>query len=889
VDKHPLRPLLWSFALAFAIAVVPLGVIAAPASTVSSSSISGTVKDAGGRAIGNATVSAQGPSRASTVTGKDGTFALPGLAPGTYLVTAKRTGYATVNTTVTLSGGVGRTADFTLGNVNQTTLRQIGRVVTSRNSATQLNTTPAATNTLAEQTYIERGQPQVSNVLEELPGVELQRFSSGGGPGANTVAALRGGDPAETQTLIDGHPVNGGPSGDYLLQFLNPLLLSDIEVSKGPGVTGNQIESQLNGSINFRTPSIMTNLSALATVGYYTYDGSTDSLRVSDTLGKFGFLVGYAQFGTPGYNTQPVLSVAANGTPGVGVIPDGTATTVIPATQFFENHSELAKFSYNFSNSTALTLGYLGLHSYADYTGNLTTLEPFHIVATCPTMNAAGNSGPGTGAGCSYGTNPTYTAPALLGLVGKTEYASSNADNLYLGNFETDNEPFFTADLRTTFGPGSFLARYYATSIARDISDPQEAYQPIQCDDPTCNFNVISRNGDLSGAYFQTQTDYLHGADLQYALPIGPNTYTASYDSHGDRTTACSGGQANPAGLGSCSVPSILQTSQTISVRGDLHFGHELGIQVANYFSHVEFVGSRSDPRIGITVQPNADVVLRASAGSSFIAPSAETAYNIIPHLRRTTLYEGPAIVPETGVSYDLGGDVRTGPDAKVALDVYVTRLFNRFNTVTIENADGKTPVGVFAGTPYSRLELTGNQATALDKGLELTYVKAPRYGFGTTDYLNFLRAFTGGSDTAFNAAGNPLVSAIGTIYGNVADGQQFSGYPFTHARAELNYTSRSGLKPAFGATYYGALNSFNEPGFVLFDAYVDARLKYGLHLNVSAQNIFNHDAYRTFGLYNYGIAPPALGGGTSGSTLYFAPPRQITLQLSRQLGNPYP
>ncbi len=70
--------------------------------------------------------------------------------------------------------------------------------MTYRDSATQLNTTPAATNTSGEQTYIERGQPQVSNLLEELPGVELQRFSLGGGPGANTVAALRGEDPAET-------------------------------------------------------------------------------------------------------------------------------------------------------------------------------------------------------------------------------------------------------------------------------------------------------------------------------------------------------------------------------------------------------------------------------------------------------------------------------------------------------------------------------------------------------------------------------------------------------------------------------------------------------------------------------------------------------------------
>lgn len=849
----------------------------AQASPVRTSSILGTVEDEAGHPIASAKVSITGPVRQTTTTSAEGAFVFSGLSAGTYLVTTERIGYSIVTATISVSDGASQSVTFTLDVASQTTLRPIGRVAVARaGSGTQLNRTPASINTVDQQTYIDRAQSQVSNLLEELPGVELQRFSSGGGPGANTVAALRGADPAETQTLIDGHPVSGGPQSNYLIQFLNPLLLSDIEVVKGPGAFGNQINSQVNGSINFRTPGITRTFGANLTGGYDTYDGSTLSALVSDTIGKVGFLAGYARFGTPGYNTLPILSVAANASAQFGAIPDATATQYINASQAFNNHSELLKLDYSFSPATALTLGYFGLHTYADYTGNLDTLEPFHIVANCPMAPASftGNTGPGSGFNCtqSGSVSTSYTNPSLAALVGKTVYASGyNNDNLYQGNFETDNEPLFTADLRTAFGPGSLLARYYATSIARDLSDPGEAFQPAQCDDPTCSAAIIAANGDYSGAYYQTQTDILHGADFQYALPVGADSYTVSYDTHGDRTTSCSGGQAKP---GNCGVPGTLQTSRTYSVRGDLRFGSKLGVQVANYFSNATFVGSRYDPRLGITYQPNANAAFRAAFGSGFVPPSAQTAYDVTPHLNRNTLSVGPAIKPETSVSYQIGGDLKTGSDSKLTADAYVTRLFNRFASVTETLA---TPI-TFAGTRVTKVATTFNEANALQKGIELTYLKEPLYGIGATAYVNFLRAYAGNSDFTTNQ--------IGTIYGNQADGAQYAGYPYTHGRAALTFRTRNDIKGEFGMSYYGALNSFNEPAFTLFDANVHAKLRSGLDLIISGQNLFNHDNYRTFGIYGYGYAPPqGGGGGFAPTTLFFAPPRQFTLELQKMIG----
>jgi len=876
--------------VSFGLFVAPLAGVAAPVATAAgtgvqvaqsagkqnASTISGTVKNAAGQALTSVKVSLTGPLSASMLTGPDGTFQFTALPAGSYLVTIEKSPFATINTTISVAQGVTQTTAITLEPQTQTTLRRIGRVVVARKS-TQINTTAVATSTLTNQDYIQRGQTQVQNLLEELPGVELQRFSSGGAPGANTNVALRGADPKETQVLIDGHPITGGRFGTYLVQFLNPLLLGDVEVDKGPATLGYQIANQVNGTVNFRTPSITQTPSANIDVGYDTYNGSSYATRVSDTFGKIGLLAGYAFFGTPGYNTQPVLSVVPDGNPAPGQPADATITTAFGASQTYNNRTEVLKLAYDFSPSTAVTFGYLGMHAYVDYTGTLTTEEPFKIIGSCPNpASLMGNApaSPGTGTGCGFVSGnsglPTYTNPVYAGLIGHTVFASSTLDNLYLGNFETDNEPLFTGDFRTTIGPGSLLARYYASSINRSISDPTEAFQQLQCDDPACSFAMSQANGDVSNPFFQRELDILHGGDFDYELPVGPNTYAVSFDSHSDRSTYGTG--TDPSKL-SYGVPAILQTSTTVSARGNLRFGSRFDAIVGNYFSNTTFLGSRYDPRIGFTYQPNANASIRFSSGSAYVTPSALDAYNLIPHASHHNLNEGPGVKPETSVSYDLGTDIQTTSDSKISFDAYITRLFNRFASYDDRLS---TPI-LFGSSRINNIHVSFNSGTALEKGLELTYTKAPRIGLGAMVDFNLLRAYGSGDNYALNN-----ISPAG-IYGNTLDGNQFPGYPFSHGRLELNYMTKNAVRPEVGLTYYGQLNSFGEPGFALFDAGVDAKLTSGFHLIANISNIFNHDSYRTFGVYGFGNIDP---GNSTPDTLFFAPPRSITLQLQKQIGS---
>ena len=856
-------------AVARSAAAQPATAAAAPSGAPSAATtISGSVRDGSGRPPSGARVSLAGPTAAAATTGGDGGFAFAGVRAGSYLVTIVKTGFAPIDSDVTVADGATQALAIVLEPANQTTLRQIGRISTSRTgNAGQINRTPAAIGTITSQDYALRGQTQVTNMLEELPGVELQRFDSSA-PGSNVVASVRGADPAETQVLYDGHPIVSGRFGTYLLNFLNTQLIGETEIDKGPGVLATEIDGLVNGSINFRTPAIDDSFKTYVYGGYDTFDGTASAIRVSDRIGgKFGFLFGYAQSGTPGFSTQPVLSVASsNAFTSPNTAPDATVTTSIPSSQTFDNHALLGKLDYRFSNATSLSASFTDLHSYEDYTSNLTTQEKFHIVASCA-PGTADTQGCANNAGLDP-TLTTYTNPAFAGLIGKTIYAASTADNLYLGNTLYDDQPIYTADLRTAIGPGTLLARYYEASIKREIDDPEEAVQPVACVTPACTPDPTT----FSGAYYQHENDRLHGADFSYELPVGPNTYGVTYDTHADRDTYCTGG--TPATT-TCGVPSVIAGIQTIGVRGALHFGTLAALDVGDYESHGTYVKSRNDPRFGLVLTPNANVAVRLSAGGAYVAPAATDQENIIPNVRHGTLYFGPNIVPETSVSYDVGTDLRTSSHSKFVFDAYLTRLFDRFDTIASRSTSGAN-LGSLGGASYNAITTTFNSGTALQKGLEFAYFDAPKTGLGGTAYLNFLRAFAGGSNP------NPPIT-VGTIYGNTADGQQFPGYPFTHARAAVNYAIADGaVKPEIGATYYGALNSFNQPAFTLFDANVRARLRGGVELIVSGENLFDHDDYRTYSAYQYGTSVPALGGGTYQSNLLFAPPRSIDFALQK-------
>ncbi len=852
-----------------------------PSPATAAPALSGIVSSERGP-ITSAVVKIVGPITRTYTTAPDGAFRFDPLPAGTYRLTVSAQGFeAPPPTSITIVAGTPQTLTVTLSTATLSSLRTIGSVTAKGRGTVTINRSGAAESTLTTEDFLERGDAQVQNELEELPGVELTRASSGGAPGANTDIAIRGGAPYETQTLIDGHPVTGGRFGTYLVQFLNPLVLGDVEIDKGPGVLGNTIANAIGGTANFRTPSITTTLTGRATAGYDSFNGSTYSARISDTIlnGKLGFLAAYGFNGTPGYFTGNILSVDANDANSkLGAAPPlATVITSIPASETYQNRSEVFKLAANFSSTTSLTLGSIGEQTFVDYTATLDTVEPFTI-APC-----VGESSSATCVGASDYNNPNYN-----GLVGQTVLASSTSDNLYLGNFEIDNEPIFTADLRTKFGPGAFLGRFYTGAISRNIDDPEEAQQLTSCPQPSCS------SPTRDSPFYQAEVDHLHGVDAEYSLPIGRNgadLAQVSYDQHGDQALYCSGSSAEFA-LSKCSINNLLLTSRTYSIRGFADVAPDVHAAFGNYFSDTTFVGSRYDPRATLVWTPQPKTAIRFSVGTAYVAPPVDFVAPVPGDTKAVVnniLYVSDALKPETSAGVNLGADFGIRDDSKITLDLYRTALTNRFETITVRpgpSLPSYDPFGFYNGMPFKSIDETYNASDATEEGIELTYVRKPKVGLGGSAELDLSRAFNYNTAIpSFGTTASATGAQTGTVGGdgNELPGYQIPGYPYSHGRAELTYREPNTNLYGFAATVYGANNSFGEPGFTVFDARMNLALKYGLRLNVSLSNVFDHDDNRTLGEYGYGYLPP---GETTPYSLFFYPPRRLNLQLEFPFGD---
>jgi outer membrane receptor protein involved in Fe transport len=877
----------------FSMCVAPTIALAQSAGT-----ISGTVTDGAGVALGNARVAIFGPVSTEVTTKPDGTYSVS-VPPGIYSVAISAAGFqSTRQDNIAIVAGQSVSLKTSLANASLTT---IGHTSTS---ATAVSSSPVMQQTIGAATILNQGQDQVVNVLDQIPGVEIYRWGGGSNePGSNASISIRGAEPYESQVLLDGHPVNTAGNGTlgFNTAFINSLLVSNIEVSEGPGGLTNTVENAVGGTVNFRTAPITATPTSAFMTGYDSFNTFTYALRFSDTIGKIGFLVGAARETTPGYLTPQYLWGADNyySPEGVPVYPNprdvfGPGATYVgvlnfryPATSDFSSDSQLVKLAYNFSPVTSLQFSSYSTQAWLDETGN----NEGNINATIvPCIYASGTMASGT---CPVGGNPAYynyTANPYLGNVGKT--VPINYYAAYPNTYEFDNEPIYTGEFRTVIGPGSFLARYYAGSVSRTVTQGAAPYAISPCYTPACQWVVTETglpgtasdyndNGYPGEPYTEPTLDVLHGFDAQYTLPIGPNTITLGFDRHVDQSTFeelyalgywpydTTPGDYYTLTPGSTKYFTIASTSE--SVRGSFQLAPALQLDAGGYFSNTSYVGSRVDPRGGLTFKPNANTSLRASWGSAYVAPY----YGLVNATEE--VHDGSLLVPtttfspETSTSWDLGADFKYSRDSLVSLDLYDTTIYNRYATVI-------APVsGTFDGHNYSSETINSSQGDGRQAGIELSVLHQPRFGFGYHVGVDLLR------DYSYNQV--PVAASAEDLFFKLPDnGVQLPGFPYSKGRGDLWYTFHGGDSLRFSGTTYGANNAFGQAGFTVFDAALTLPTRPFL-ITIGARNLFNKDDYQVGGVYYGGYTYAALGGGIGPTNLEYFQPRTVYMELSRTTG----
>ncbi len=779
---RPFRPVAL-FLIACCALLSPLAVSAQTGTPTAA--VTGTVTDESGAPIAGVTVDLRGITNKTTTTDSAGKFSVSGLVAGFYVVSASKAGYTTaVQNDVALFSGETTTLAIQIGVVTFSSLRTIASV---RTGAHALNTTPASVSVVTTSTFIDQAQPQVTRVLSQIPGVQISfpsNSANAASPGSITVPNIRDATSYETASLIDGHPISVGQYGDNVTTFLNPFLFGSMEVIKGPGAAAPEVNNAIGGTTNFRTKDPTLKPYAQMLVGVDNRGGTLSNFDYSNTIGKLGFVIDMATDNNPSalngkqvYYDPAASSGFVNGTDPLvdsnGIYqPVGNTNSSLPtAPQMLaccwtldgslDQTAELVKMRYSFSPFTRLTVSYLGGQTTADQNGNTGNL-----------FNAVFTPGPG------------YTGSLAAG--SKVQYAS-----IYPGaaQGEFNNEPIYQAELSSTIGNDSVLARYYNATVSRYQFGGTSAagydynnvtlYGSNGAFDNNGNYNFTENfNGTPAlvqywDYYTEPEVDKLQGVSFEYQHPIANNgllTFSA------DRTAA----QSTDYSIFSIpGVPQIYsfglppgthQELGTYLLRGQFYFGSKLSATISNYFNTYSSTyatncpldafgnctkdatvngtgvtfsttnNTHDDPRLGLVYRPSPSSSVRFSMGSSIAPPFL----GLFTQIASTPVFDPTTQValesesngnlrPETAFGYDLGGDMRLfDQQTTVSADIYRTNLFNRFFGQTVYSGLTCAQVACQGSTTAPIYNQTNtNISNARFEGIELALQRAPATGLG--------------------------------------------------------------------------------------------------------------------------------------------------------------
>ncbi|HET8781330.1 MAG TPA: TonB-dependent receptor, partial [Pyrinomonadaceae bacterium] len=207
--------------------------------------ITGTIKDAEGAAVSGAGVSLQLAHQAitrATVTDAEGKFTLDNVAPGTYQVIIERKGFITYRQAVQIRSGDTKQLAIELEilpvSEQVTITAEAGQIASTRDVDT-------AVNVINEREILERAPEVVAQVVDEEPGVNLQRTS----PSLSAVF-VRGLTGRNVAVFVDGvrytTSAQRGGVGTFF-SLIEPSSLETVEVLRGPN--SSQYGSDVHGGV----------------------------------------------------------------------------------------------------------------------------------------------------------------------------------------------------------------------------------------------------------------------------------------------------------------------------------------------------------------------------------------------------------------------------------------------------------------------------------------------------------------------------------------------------------------------------------------------------------------------------------------------------------------
>lgn len=679
--------------ISFAATLVP----AAARSQAGPARIDGRTVDAqSGLLLDGATVSIVGRESAAT-SDRAGTFALSGLAPGSYTLRVVRDGYQPqLSEPLTLRAGDDAHVTVSLQAVAAARdLKIVGRTATKPGEALQKSST--ISRTLNAEALAGAGIFRAGDALRALPGAVNGINGDTGAFGDDINLSVRGIGTLETSVTLDGHPIAIGVPGGYNLQLspIVPFRNMTLTYGSGSNLAG---ESAIGGTIDLQTLEPTPERRATIAQGYGTFGKRASTLQATGTAGRLGYALAYGVAGQDGpiahaRTYQPGAAYDASASDpavrGLAVYDDDSSAL---------SHSGLVSLHYALGTSSRLTFTSVAGTYYSNKTGNgdgdyleyapalafgkqlLANYSPskYPTLAACPAgsfvatnanghVNGTGPNGqPDGGSACE---TPAQYASFVTGFQGAGPAFQSFV-------FDDEHIGFASGGERWSFHIDGYTNRYN-NWVDRSAQLP---YKTLPGDVGRIKiYNVVtsgwSAHEDLTGGVHEVSLGYSY-ANVAYNLA----------------SVALTGATVG--------APIVRETN--IILRDAYHPGSS----PLTAFADLRLNGATAtnstalDPRLSLVYSASARDVVRLSAGATTTQPAGNQlgqpfaaappggagggATITCAGLNSIGNVPSAALLPERGVDKEAAYGHRFGDDSQVQIALYNVDVFNKLYSTKV-------------------------------------------------------------------------------------------------------------------------------------------------------------------------------------------------------------
>jgi outer membrane receptor protein involved in Fe transport len=814
-------------------------------------------------------LSSGGKTLAETHTDQAGTFHFTLQSSGIFQLLVVASGYGNARSADVIVGDESNAVvSLVIAPATGSQFQQIGRVSTAASGAAALQTTATITRRIDPQVVKDENYSRLGNALEQIPGVNLRNRDTT--VGDDLTIDIRGLKPSETQTLLDGHPigplgVEPGTTATYNYQDSPPFALESTQVTFGAGALDLYGTSTTGGTVDMQTWNPTKTPEFYVEQGFGDQSKSFTNLRATGSFGKFGYALVHAVEGTAGPFAPQLIE--SNGALGTNFTPSNIAFNTYMVSSNYLLRNDLAKFRWDFSPQTHLTLTAYAANSWDDKTGNGDNasstyadqlyIAPVKTTGPCPNQVAVTVSPvPGAAPQCltasqwaTATTGPQFARPAWQS-IGNQDYharftTSIGNQSITLDGFVDQYNLIYNRSLSSFDALGGYYNGGYYQNIYHTTGF-------LASDDIAFSNNTLG-----VGYYVQHQavTGTIYQDPLLAGVPGSSSLISRQ-----------------PAALGNGSV--FLRDSYTITPK--LSLNSNVWLKTSSVTN-----GSSIDPRLSVVYRLTNRDVIRVAGAKSEGDPDPTlgsgnfntTPANLNPPCGAYQAYEkaggtGPytgstmnvgqvgntALSPERATDLELAYGHRFGGDSTVNVALYDTNESNQIFNATVPAAGYASQIPGYLLTGYYNaisnlcgisnpqlgfLNLTqaSNQSSARFQGVEIT---------GRIRITRGLYADYGYDLQSAKQLGVPLALLQSNPY--VINGSQILLIPLHKESLGLDWSTPAGFEARIDAEHLDNYNGLNRPAYTAANGFIKQAISHNAVLTVGVSNIFNTDAQ----IYDY-------------------------------------